>query len=570
MSENKNNPYRSEEEAEQFVKGLLGGTGLAGMAAFHPVIDMSGYKFDSLQEYGDQINNPLAQRTWQEALADEAFKDVSPEVKQAVQRYGLNTNPEIQDAWRRSGIPLGDDGFSPSDISKAGAFSSPPSEGMKRIFTVTPGPESQRFARLDPTDAFEADKAGYIWGVGDKANIQTSYADGNTSNKKRVVSTNPSVHVIDAELGSDRYRNEHLTTGMVRQADMSGRPWGYVKNPNPVKYDVSFSDNVYFPKEDIRRRGVASLADITTAIRERDPSYIPRSGEGFWGNTESSARQLQEAIDRLSELTGKSPTDAVAEVASPVPRLGSTTRKQGLVPQQLGIQWEKLTPELKKKIGLGTLFVDSKDFVDTFVDDGSFASRKIIPDPEDSIDLIGRTAEARDKLVRQNKNIGLAGAAYGLATDRSIGQALQEGRYGDAIASTALSGGTGYATEKALNFAGNRFAAAGSPRLLNALSMAQTAASPLAAIQVLAAAEKSTPEGFGSEQYQMNSLKNKFPERMEIDGQTYGYDKSRNSLVDMSGRRFGLAYKDGKPAVVPYGSVKGRTMAGQIFGLLGL
>ena len=77
-----------------------------------------------------------------------------------------------------------------------------------------------------------------------------------------------------------------------------------------------------------------------------------------------------------------------------------------------------------------------------------------------------------------------------------------------------------------------------------------------------------------------------YPEKIQIDGEEYGYNRSSNKLrkfetalqplFDKHGKklkpptRMGLAYKDGKPVAVPYGSVKGRTMAGQLFGLLGL
>lgn len=478
------------EKHEQDTKALLSAFGATGLGGAHAAIDQYGGKFNTDYDFSlGRKNNPLAKLTWMETLADPEFSGVSPEVKDAISTYGLKTGPEMQEAWRKSGIPMHWDNFQPSDLSKAGAIGAKPSSNATRIFTVTPGPDSARFARLAPEDAFEADKSGYIWGVGDKAQIQTSYADGNTHNHKRVVNSNPAVHVIDAELGSDRYRSDHLTTGQVRSSDMTGRPWGYAKNPNPAKWQINYSDNVYLPREDIRSRGVATLADMATAIREVDPNWVPSQGESFWGSRTNSADQLALAIDKLSEIKGVSPTEAVASVASPVPPLGTTTRRQGSVPLQAGIDWDNLSPDAAEKAGIGKLFVDTGG-AEFFGRKG----RRLIPDPEDAVGLIERTADAEKALRARNRGIGYAGAAYGLMVDPAISRALEEGRYGDAAMHAGVSGGIGWGTEKALNFAGNRLAAAGIPQLTSAVGAARAAAGPLGVAAIAAAAERSTPE----------------------------------------------------------------------------
>lgn len=46
---------------------------------------------------------------------------------------------------------------------------------------------------------------------------------------------------------------------------------------------------------------------------------------------------------------------------------------------------------------------------------------------------------------------------------------------------------------------------------------------------------------------------------MDIGGKVYTHDEATNMVYDHTGKVQGLAYKDGKPTVVPYGSLKGRT-----------
>ena len=458
-------------------------------------------------------------------------------------------------------VPPGYSDFLESDLSKAGI--EPPAGGnIKRQITVSPSAQPRRlsYEGLAESDLGDMGQKGYIWANPEQP--QYGYAAGNF-NRGRQVSRNPAINFLDVDMPPER-QTRFATTGDVVADEKfaTQRDWGQRDFGPGQRAD----GDVMFPKESIRSRAEVTAADVFTDAKRRGFDIEP----GDFSSNPGKA--FKELVESAAEKRGKNPLAYLQELATEVPTLGESPRFAGQMPVFEQFMVEGATPENLRKSGIGSVFVGTETQPPRTVSNESRLYLELDPDswtPKRHFEInpaLINTKQRAGQFLRRQSGAGLL-SGLNLALDPSVNKALAEGRAADAALQGGATIAAGAASEALAKRGLEKLAAQG---ITAPLRVASAAAPPVAAIQLATLAEKSTPEGYGTEEYQMNRLKNSYPELITIDGQTYGYDQSRNSLVDMYGRRSGLAYKDGKPVAVPYGSVKGRTMAGQILGLLGL
>lgn len=535
---------RKNEEAKAAAGGIF-----AGLGAMSALINNNG-----------GFGTTVAERAL--ALEDVGAKGFDPGLMQRYLTQGpfALINDDALDTVQKY-VPSGYSDFLESDLSKAGT-KPPTGENIKRQITVSPSSQPRRlsYEGLSESDLGEMGQKGYIWANPEQP--QYGYAVGNF-NRGRQESRNPAINFLDVDMPPERQTNFATTGDVVANNKFeTQRNWGQRDFGQGQRAD----GDVMFPKESIKGRAEVTAADIFTDAKRRGFDIEP----GDFSNNPGKA--FKELVESASEKRGKNPLAYLQELATEVPALGKSPRFAGQMPVYEQFMIKNAKPENLRKSGIGSVFVGTDTQPPRTV---SHERRLYLESDPDSLSprrhfeinpALINTKQRAGQFLRRQSGAGLSGG-LNLALNPSINKALSEGRPGDAALVGGLSLLGGASSEALTKRALESFARRG---ITTPLRIASVAASPLAAIEIAALAEKSTPEGYGSEEYQMNALKQSFPEQMKIDGQTYGYDQSRNSLSDIHGRRSGLAFKNGKPVAVPYGSIKGRTKAGQIFGLLGL
>ena len=539
---------RYKERVDEQAKTATGGV-LAGLGGLSALIT------------GDEgFGANVAERAL--ALEDVGAKGFDPGLMQRYLKQGpfALIGDDALDTVQKY-VPSGYSEFLESDLSKAGT-KPPTGENIKRQITVSPSAQPRRlsYEGLSESDLGEMGQKGYIWANPEQP--QYGYAAGNF-NRGRQVSRNPAINFLDVDMDPNR-QTRFATTGDVVVDDKfaTQRDWGQ-RDFGPGRRS---DGDVMFPKESIKRRAEVTAADVFTDAKRRGFDIEPGDF------SQNPGKAFKELVESAAEKRGKNPLAYLQELATEVPALGESPRFAGQMPVFEQFMVESAKPEDLRKSGIGSVFVGTEARPPRTVSNEARLYLETDPDgwrPQRHFEInpaLINTKQRAGQFLRRQSGAGLL-SGLNLALDPSVNKALAEGRHADAALQGGASIAAGAATEALAKRGLEKLAAHG---ITTPLRVASTVASPLGAIQLAAIAEKSTPEGYGAEEYQMNRLKNSYPELMTIDGQTYGYDQSRNSLIDMHGRRSGLAYKDGKPVAVPYGSVKGRTMAGQIFGLLGL
>ncbi len=539
---------RYKERVDEQAKTATGGA-LAGLSGFSALMT------------GDEgFGANVAERAL--ALEDVGAKGFDPGL---MQRY-LRQGPFAligDDAFNtvQKYVPSGYSDFLESDLSKAGT-KPPTGENIKRQITVSPSAQPRRlsYEGLSEPDLGEMGQKGYIWANPEQP--QYGYAAGNF-NRGRQVSRNPAINFLDVDMDPNRQTHFATTGDVVADENfVTQRGWGQRDFGQGRRSD----GDVMFPKESIKRRAEVTAADVFTDVKRRGFDIDPGDF------SKNPGKAFKELVESAAEKRGKNPVAYLQELATEVPALGESPRFAGQMPVFEQFMVESAKPEDLRRSGIGSVFVGTEAQPPRTVSNERRLYLETDPDgwrPQRHFEInpaLINTKQRAGQFLRRQSGAGLF-SGLNLALDPSVNEALAEGRHADAALQGGASIALGATTEALAKRGLEKLAAHG---ITTPLRVASTVASPLAAIQLATLAERSTPEGYGTEEYQMNRLKNSYPELMTIDGQTYGYDQSRNSLVDMYGRRSGLAYKDGKPVAVPYGSVKGRTMAGQIFGLLGL
>lgn len=457
-------------------------------------------------------------------------------------------------------VPSGYSGFEPSDLSRAGAAASTPGDSVRRQITVSPSAQPRRlsYEGLTEADLGPDGQKGYIWANPEQP--QYGYAAGNYNRGGVKSSANPAVNFLDVDM-PDSKSGRFATTGeVVANPDFaSNRTWGQRNYGAGARAD----GDVLFPKESIMGRSEVTAADVFTDAKRR--GFDLEAGDF----SRDPGRAFKELVEGYAERRGMTPVQALESVATPVPSLGKSNRFAGTLPIFEQFAVSQASPENLKRSGIGTVFQTSGA-------QGGHDKRLFLESGDDWSP--NRHFEINPKLVkpqpgvanflRRQSGVGLT-TGLGLALDPGINKALQEGRTADAVLQGGLSVGGGVAAEAGIKRGLSALANRG---VTTPLQIAAKSASPLAAIELATMAERSTPVDWGTDEYYDRRFEAAYPpaNRMTINGTEYGYDRSRNQLIDRNGRRSGLAYKDGKPVAVPYGSVKGRTMMGNVLGLIGL
>lgn len=541
---------RYKERVDEKAKAVTGGA-LAGFGGLSALVT------------GDEgFGANVAERAL--ALEDVGAKGFDPGLMQRYLKQGPYAliGDDALDTVQKY-VPPGYSDFLESDLSKAGT--KPPAGGnIKRQITVSPSAQPRRlsYEGLAESDLGDMGQKGYIWANPEQP--QYGYAAGNF-NRGRQVSRNPAINFLDVDMDPER-QTRFATTGDVVADEKfaTQRDWGQ-RDFGPGRRS---DGDVMFPKESIKSRAEVTAADVFTDAKRRGFDIDPGDF------SQNPGKAFKELVESAAEKRGKNPLAYLQELATEVPTLGESPRFAGQMPVFEQFMVESAKPEDLRKSGIGSVFLGTEAQPPRTVSNESRLYLESDPDSwtskrhfEINPALIN-TKQRAGQFLRRQSGAGLLGG-LNLALDPSVNKALTEGRTADAVLQGGVSIAAGAASEALAKRALERLAAQG---ITAPLRFAAAAAPPVAAIQLATLAPRSTPEDWGSEEYQLRKFKSAYPvhRQMKINDQTYGYEKSRNMLIDTSGRRFGLAYKDGKPVAVPYGSVKGRTKAGQFFGLFGL
>lgn len=385
-------------------------------------------------------------------------------------------------------VPPGYSKFEPSDLSGAGGFSEllqqqrQDKPDVRRQITVSPGAQPRRlsYEGLTEDDLGPTGQKGYIWANPDEP--QYGYAAGNL-NRGRQKSRNPAVNFLGVEMPEGDKR-QFATTGEViaDESFTTNRGWG----------ERQFEGgDVMFPKEKIAARAEVTAADIYT--RMKDMGLSPDVGDF----SRDPGKAFKELAASYAEAMRTTPAEALQELATPVPVLGTSERKTGTLPVYDQFQLEGASPEAIRKSGIGSVYMNSDHpavsapmpderrlFLETTDGDRWNVTRHFEVNPA----LVSPKRRAGDFLRRQSGAGVMAGA--GLALDPSINQALQRGDYSEA----ALVGGTALAAGAAGEAAVKRGLIELAQRGVTApLRVATAVAPPVAAIQTAAIAERSVP-----------------------------------------------------------------------------
>jgi hypothetical protein len=459
---------RLDEQGRLGMAGMLG-TASAGMAAMGLA---PSDRFTALQ----------AERAI--ALNDAGAKDLDPVLRE---RY-MNNGPYAlitDDSFKRVNeyVPSGYSDFEAADLSGAGGFNELLAERTKerptlsRQITVSPSPQPRRlsYEGLTAEDLGEAGQKGYIWA--NPKEPQFGYAVGNY-NRGRQQTRNPAVNFLAVDLPEEARRNFMTTGEVVKDETLANeRGWGQRR--------VEGGD-VMFPKEAIAARAEVSAGDIYTKLNEM--GIKPEVGDF----ERDPGKAFKELADTYAETVGKPTAEALQELATPVPALGTSTRKAGSLPIFQQFQVAKADPANLHRSGIGSVFLEPGAGASAVSDEQRLFMRTGDWSPTTHFEvnpaLINSQHRAGDFLRRQS-GAGLS-VGLGLALDPSINDALQRGAYGDA----ALSGSASVAAGGAIEAGTKKVLAELAKRGITApLQAAPVIAAPLAAIPLAATAERSTP-----------------------------------------------------------------------------
>jgi hypothetical protein len=323
---------KQREEAVRLTNMMFGGIG----ASFAP--DVIKY-FDDGDYYGESFKDRVRRAdfisdNWEDNLYsnDESgqsfgFKRSDPRLRKAfINRGVLGVSYAAPEVFADSVGKTTE--FAPADISGAGAFR--PDQGQQTILTVTPEPDSQRFASPEASGAGGGASAT-LWG--NDREPQYSYARGNYG-VERVISANPSAHFSAAELPSSS-RQRYMTTGVANEAGAGNQGWGR-----------SHGNDLHFSKDFRKAGGLTTANDIVTYLRQRGeevPALVENDGPG----------NLERLTKKLSKVTRKPDYKALQSIASPQPTWGAPTRELGQLPVTTGLSFKE---GIRQRAGVGTFF----------------------------------------------------------------------------------------------------------------------------------------------------------------------------------------------------------------------
>lgn len=380
-------------------------------------------------------------------------------------------------------VPSGYSEFKPSDLSRAGTSTSPDGESIRRQITVSPSAQPRRlsYEGLTEADLGPDGQKGYIWANPEQP--QYGYAAGNYNRGGAQSSSNPAVNFLDVDMPESKSGPFATTGEVVRSSGFAAnRTWGQRDYGEGARAD----GDVLFPKESIRGRREVTAADVFTDARRR--GFNLEAGDF----SKDPGRAFKELVEGYAERRGMTPVQALESVATPVPPLGTSDRFAGSLPIFEQFAASQANPENLQRSGIGTVFQRSgggqgrhegRLFLDSGTDTWS-PTRHFEINPK----LVKPESRAGNFLRRQS-GVGLL-AGLDLALDPGINKALQEGRTADAVLQGGLSVGGGVLTEAATKRGLSALANRG---ITAPLQLASQAAPPLAAIQIAALAERSTP-----------------------------------------------------------------------------
>lgn len=441
-------------------------------------------------------------------------------------------------------VPSGYTGGESSDLSRAGTGARPAGDSIRRQITVSPGAQPRRlsYEGLTEDDLGPNGQKGYIWANPDQP--QYGYAVGNYSRGKvsSGSDSNPAVNFLDVDMPESKSGRFATTGEVVEGADFaSNRVWGQRDYGRGRRSD----GDVMFPKESIRGRSEVTAADVFTDAQRR--GFDLEAGDF----SRDPGKAFKELVEGYAERRGMPPVQALESIATPVPPLGRSDRFAGRLPVFEQFATAQADPESLRRSGLGTAYTASStrnlDGLHLVSDPGEWhLQRQFEVNPR----LVTPVTRAGNFLRRQS-GVGLM-AGIDVALNPEINQALKEGRTADAVFQGGLSVGGGVATE----FAVKRGLSALANRGVTApLQVAAQAASPLAAIQMAALAERSTPDPYAG-RYQGQTVsrhQGTGGEQLRVQRQGPGNPGSV---------RLGEAVLNGRKVFVPYGSVAGERRVG--------
>ena len=427
------------------------------------------------------------------ALDDVGASGLDPQFRKTyldVGPFGLTTDQSVD---RLKGLlPDGHLNYEPSDLSQAGkGLGITPGKNIKRQITVSPGVQPRRLSYEGLTDSDLIPgygQKGYIWANPEAE--QWSYAQGNFA-RGRVQSNNPAVNYLDVEM-DPLEKTEFKTTDRLANDDSfnTQRRWGQRDYGN-----AGNEGDVMFPKENIKARREVTAADVYTDARNRGTTLT-------LGNFEDDpGKAFKELVDDAAETRRMTPRALLEELSTPVKPLGETPRFAGKLPQVVKFNTDGVDPDTLKKAGVGSVFIKDPDYTPIRdIDPKDFEKRLYIDSDPGGYRPNTRHFEINPALVNIRSRAGNflrrqsgVGAMYGLdmAMNPDVIKALEEGDNSKAAMYAGGSVAAGVALESGVKASLAGLAKRG---ITTPLRVASASASPAAAIQILATAERTTPQ----------------------------------------------------------------------------
>ena len=454
------------------IQGTLSGLGAIGLIG-SPLLNYAAASENALEDASiiSRIDR-----------ANEYFnKDIDPRLKNLYLQqggYGLQYKAGniLQDL-----IPSTTTPFVPADLSLAGKYNEElknikPTNYQADIITVTPGPNSARFAtpELTSVDTGEQGAKGYIWG--NPKEPQWSYARGNL-NKEVVTTANPTLYMSRVDLPIEN-KGSFKTTGAVIDDPtlIENRMWGQANQTD---------GDMYFPKENIKARGEVTAADLYTKIRSHGFQPEPIT------NVNQSDKYFMNLAKQLATLEGTrgqpAPMDQVLKnIATPVPALGISNRERGAIPVFKEFDPLNATPEQKTKAGINKIFHNSMD--KNLIDDYTYDHVKVGNKYTLLTVPYGLSEEPSTYAGNSFKNINplKSGAfAAGALYSPEVFNELEKGNYASALVKAGAAATTGALMEGAVRTGVVKAAQAGIAAPARALAAVSPVAGPLSLISQL-------------------------------------------------------------------------------------
>lgn len=393
-------------------------------------------------------------------------------------------------------IPPGVSQFEPSDLSRSGQVDAALRDGggsatLQRQITVSPSPQPRRlsYEGLNADDVVPGQgQKGYIWA--NPSEPQYGYAHGNLS-RSRVEGKNPAINFLAVEMDPAQ-RARFMTTGEITDDPTfeTDRRWGQ------RDYGRAAGD-VMFPKESIKARAEVTAADLYTHLKEQ--GGLPEGFEqrNLSGRNFDAAKALKELSETYAERAGKPPAEALLDLATPVKPLGITDRKTGSLPVYQQYAVDQATPEAKAKAGIDAVYQTSWDAGRSAPGEKDVLLSSY--DPQRTLDeevhfrvnpeLVEPLRSRAGNFLRRPTGAGMAIA--GAIASPDVVEAFEQGRPAEAAARAGVALTAGAASEAAAKQALAVLARRG---VSAPLEVAARVASPLAAVQIATAAQRSTRE----------------------------------------------------------------------------